>query len=424
MAMINGSLLKSCKIKIEDIIVVFTDGTTITIPSRNVTYISIEKDFFNSFLPIINIKCVVSKQEYYKINTNSPKFKVNIKKFFLPSTEQVFDKHKLTIVYKQFINDIFVNTNNVDSSPIENSIENRKELKNQDRNDYEKANTELDLYLFTEDGLKYRKLNSTIFKNTNMLGVLLALTQLTEQSNRLLLTLPDNNKIYTNENIIIPTNLTYIGCIKYLQSVYGIYENSYMLFNDFDILYLLDKSMKCNAYSRGEFKRVYIEFNETNKENGNVYGQYNDNNNKRYMLNSINKPIVTTSGTDTSEILFNQLKSTNTFTGKTSVYKIKNLNSTTSNNTKVFDNRYNNDYIVKSMVHEMEINNYSIQVSLNETDMDILTPNKEYYLNFNLDNTEYKKLSGTAILSKIIGIYEKADDEIFNGLIKAEFKRA
>ena len=422
--MINGSLLKTCKIKIEDIIAVFTDGTTITIPSSNVTYISIEKDFFNSFLPILNIKCIVSKQEYYKINTNSPKFKIDIKKFFIPSTYQVFDKNKLTIVYKQFLKGIFINTNNVDSSPIENSIENRKELKNEERNDYEKANTELDLYLFTEEGLNYRKLNSTIFKNTTMFNVILALTQLTEQRNNLLLTIPDNTKIYSNEDIIIPTNLTYIGCIKYLQSVYGIYNNGYMLFNDFDKLYLLDKSIKCNTYSRGEFKRVYIEFNETNKENGNVYGQYEDYTNKRYMLNSINRPTVVTNGTDTSEILFNELKSTNTYTGKTSTYKIKNINSMNKNNTKVFDNRYNNDFIVKSMVHEMELNNYTIQVTLNETDMDILTPNKEYYLYFNLDNNEYKKMSGSSIISKLIGIYEKSDDEMFSGLIKAEFKRA
>lgn len=417
--------LSSCKIKTDDMQVIYEDGTTDTIPAKYITYISIEKDFFNDLLPILNIKCLVTRDVYKKINSNVPKFKVSLKKFFINSDNSTFDKQSKNILYKKFINDVFINVNNADNTPDPTEdIANRTNSPVKDKqNEFEKNSIELNLLLFTERGLKYRKLNSKIFKNCNVMSAILALSQLTNQGS-LLMTYPDNRKVYNNSDIIIPNNLTFKGGIKFLQSVYGIYEHGYLLFRDYDITYLIDKAMKCNAYRKGEFKRVYISFDDVTKSTGNIYGQYVDNANMRYMVNIINTPVVTTNSTADNEVLFDKLYVTNTYNGKTSTTNVNMQKSSAIKNTKVVEDKYNNPYAVKSSTYEISLNNYTIQVQFNEVDLDIMTPNKEYYLDIQMHKSEYKQISGLLKLSRLMAVYEKQDDETFAGMITADFKRA
>lgn len=420
----DNNLLLACKVKIEDITIIFEDGSTNTIPSKNTFYMSIEKDYFNSFLPILNIKCLVNRQLYAKINKNQPKFKVTVNKFFVPANSTTFDKNSKTIMYKKFISDIFINVNDLDSSPdLYESIANRQDLVGSNRNEMEQDNIEIDLLLFTQKSLSYRKLNSKIFKDCNITSVILALSQLTGQ-NKMLLTYPDNRKVYNDTSIIIPTNLTFLGAIKFIQAVYGIYNHGYVLFNDFDLLYLIDKQPKCTAYKKGEYKRVYMEFNNVVTESGNIYGQYTDNKNMRYMINCISAPNIITNSTTTNELLYDRIHASNTYNGKSQVKDIDMTKSTSSKTTKVLDNKYNNNFIVNSSAFEIELNNYTLEIAFNEIDLDILTANKEYYLDIKIDKSEYKKLSGLFKITRLMAVYEKKDDDIFSSTIKAEFKRA
>ena len=43
-------MMKLCKYSIEDIIIIYEDGTTDTIPQDNIIYMYIEKDYFKNFL--------------------------------------------------------------------------------------------------------------------------------------------------------------------------------------------------------------------------------------------------------------------------------------------------------------------------------------------------------------------------------------
>lgn len=421
-----GNSLSVCKTRADDITIIFEDGTISTIPSRNIYYYSIEKDFFNDFLPILNIKCLVTRDIYTKVNKQVAKFKVSIKKFFINSDNTTFNKQDKNIMYKRFIDNVFINVNNTDSSidPSKALVDDIEKIS--ERNELEKTTVELDLLLFTEESLNYRKLNDKIFQDANMFNTILALSQLTEQG-KLLITYPDNRELYKDNDIIIPNNLTFIGCIKYLQSVYGIYNKGYILFRDYDRTYLIDKDLSCNAYAKGEYKRVYISFSQNNDPKGNVYGQYDNIMKRIYNINCINAPKIITNSTASNELLFDNLYVTNTYTGETNVTNVNMRNSSKTKTTKIVENKYNNDYIVNSSAYEITLNNYTITTTFNEADLDIFTPNKEYYLDNKMDIKEYRQLNGLMKLSRIMAIYEKTtsnDEDIFTGVINAEFKRA
>ena len=61
--------------------------------------------------------------------------------------------------------------------------------------------------------------------------------------------------------------------------------------------------------------------------------------------------------------------------------------------------------------------------SFNELDIDILTPNKEYYIDIKLDNYDYSKIKGLVKLSRMMTVFQKTDDSIFIANTKCEFKR-
>lgn len=416
--------MKICKTKIEDIKVFFTDGSTATIPCKNIYFFSIEKNFFEYFLPLLNIKCMVTDEIYKKINKDNPKYKIVINKFYIKNNNETFDKTSTNILYKKFINDIFVNINTTDISPdLAENIANRKEQgMNDDRTELEKATNELDLFLFTPDSLNYKTFNNKVFTNVNMLSLIIGLAQITNQKH-MLLSYPDNVDTYDG-NILVPNNLTFLGCIKYLQSVYGLYNDSYILFSDFDKLYLITKNPKCTAMIKSEITRVYISYNDMTEYKSNQYGFNIDLKNNRYEINCISNPLIYTSNDKISELLYDDMIVSNTNTGDTKELSLTDNKVNVNRSSKILENRYDNDYIVNSSLYDLSINNYTISTTFNEIDIDILTPNKEFYIDINMQNTNYRKINGLVKLSKYLATFTKSDDELFICSVQAEFKRA
>lgn len=419
-----SEILKSCKIKIEDIDILFDDGSSITLPSRYINFISIEKNYYENFLPILYIKCLVTEDIYFILNNSNPTYSIDIKKLYVNSDEDNFNKDSSTSVYRSFIKNTFTNVNNDDKSPnLSSDLVKDKISQIDPRPELEQYNREIDLLLFRTDSIDYRTLNSYVFSNCNMSSLITTLYSKTNQSNKLLLSPPDNTNYY-EEDILIPNNLTFLGMIKYLQSVYGIYNTGYCLFNDYNLTYLIDKSVNCTAKLKGDLSRVYIQVNEDEADTSKIYGFYKDITNDRYFINSVNTPIININSSEMKSVLFDNLKAVNNGTGKITN---KNINMINNNDgvdvVRVVEDKYNNNYIINSIAYEMENNNYSIKMSFPESDLDIFTPNKEFYLDINIYKSEYRKLNGLMSLNKVMATYQKNDDETFIGNIVAEFNR-
>lgn len=412
---LDTSNLVLCKQKTDDIKVIFADGTQSTIHAMNVYFFSITKNFFDDFLPIFNLKCMVEYDLYKKINEQDCVFSLNINKFYVKSANTTtYDKKN--IMTKNFINDTFINTNKGDSTPnMYQSIANRDNKTDLEKpNAFQKAQIELDLYLFQKQSLEYTKLNDNIFADCDVFGAILGLATVTKQR-KLLMTYPNNLSTY--RNIIIPNDLTFIGGIEFLQAVYGIYNKGYILFNDFNCLYLLDKDVTCNAYERNEMTRVYITYSDKTSATGNINGQFEDLSYKCYRINGVNAPTITKPSATSANILGNNVSTVNTRVSG---------NGSVKEDVKILDNKYDNNYAVNSYKYEKSMLS-TISVDFKQIDLNILKPNKEYYFTFDMKDdagaNNYKNCEGLYKLMFLQAVYEKKDDEVFENTVKAQFIR-
>lgn len=402
----NNINLQACKYNMNDINVLFSDGSKQTIPAMNVYFFSIEKDYFESFMPIFNIKCLVTSEMYSKINKDDKaKFRIDIEKFFINSnTVEMNKKNGMT---KPFITNTFINLNVGDETPdIAQTISNRKDDKKADkRNEYEKSQIELDLFLVTENYNDYTIIGNKIFTECTMYEVLIALNQMTLKS-KMLLTVPSNKTKY-NSYVLIPKNLTFIGAIEYLQEVYGIYSYGMLVFKDFDILYILDKNIVCNAYKRFENKKVIVHYNDMTNSQQHYSGSYEDMNSHNYHIYCKSAPDLQNGETEQNALLGTELVTTNS----------------SENNTgaRMIEDKYNNKYAVSSYKYERSLKRRLV-ADFDEVDLDILTPNKLYYFDFNISGSKVP-IKGEYKLASLMIICEKTDDKVFSNKVRGVFAR-
>lgn len=415
--------LQVTKYLIDDIVLIFGDGSTDTIPAKNINHITLSKNFFDLYLPIFILNCNVDYELYKRINKEKPKYKIKIKKFNIASNAYEIEEER--ILSRNFIDNIFQNVNETDVTPnlYENILKEKNENREDERPSVEKDAMQMELILFKENSLSdYRTVTDVIYNRTSIINVIMALLMDANQSN-CLISYPDNRSVY--DNIIIPNDLTLIGAVEYLQNIYGIYNTGLCLFNDLNKLYLLNKNMECNAYQRQEHKIVYIQFEDATKAEGNIYGMVEDDRYKRYKIVCQSHPIISSNETQISNLAYDEILMIDTFTGSKQYKKIsKNVQANNNKNIKIIDNKYSNEYAANAMIYDINLNNNIMEIEFNELDIDILTPNKEYYIDFKINDKDISKLKGIYKLVSYVAVFEKQDETKFYNAIKATFKRA
>lgn len=410
--MVSFDDLRLCKFKCNDIQVIFEDGSTTTIPSMNIMSYSIEKNFFDNFLPIFEVSCMVNYDLYKKINTEKCRYKIDFQKFFVRANiETTFNKND-SLFLKNYLNGIFININTGDNTPdLTNSLSTRDGSNLDQPNNFQKSQLELSLFLFLEGCLDYTKLNNNIFQDVTIPETILGLATITEQR-KIMLALPDN-KSTRYENVIIPNDLTFLGAMYYLQSVYGIYNKSLVVFNDFDYLYIIDKDNVSKAFLRSDITKVYINYYDITDANGNINGHYEGSN--YYEIYSTNRPPVQVPKDTTEKLLGKNINSINTINGDVS--------NSYDNDTKILDNKYNNKYSENSFEYEKNLL-YCIEAKFKDVDPEMFQLNKEYYFKFNSEDLNYMKYDGQYKLVSLQLLFNKTDEEIFENTVQAKFIRA
>lgn len=417
------SKLSICKYDIDDIKILFEDGSIETIPRKNITFVNIVKNFFDMYLPIFTIKCNIDEPLYRKLNNSKPKYRITLKKFFI-KTEDVHPNLKLPM-RSVIIDDLFVNVNDNDKS-VSLSEGIRKEItksKDDTRPDIEKDNIDMDLVLFKQSHMEdYRSLNNNIYRNGNLTSVLLALFQLTKQDKCIMSPL-DNNKFFKDEDVVIPNNYSLLGIVNYLQSVYGLYNSGYIIFRDFDRLYFLSKEINSKAFSKNEYKRVYIKFSDMTTTTGNTYGYIDDFKNKKLTIYNSNQPVINTSGSSLENQLYDEMLLIDTNSGEKQYKQIKFTKANNKKKIKVLDNKYGNHFMSNSIIYNIELENNVINMDIDECDITLLTPNKEYYIEFDDSVTNGRDLNGCYKLCSLSTIIQKKDDYSYISKSHAIFKK-
>lgn len=386
-----------CKYTIDDIGIIFEDGSTATILSNNISSIFIEKDYHENFLPIMAINTTINPKLQAKIRQNhaTVKCKVKINRFLVRNNQDMGNKKFL----KPYIDDVF-NLNIDDISPIRESLDDKMTGYDQSP---QKDSTNLTLYLFKQVHIDKNKqplnfiLNNATIAETFVYGC-------TEVGiDKLLLSDPDNSTIYPQ--IIIPAN-TLQGMTEYLQNVYGIFSKGYMLFHDFDILYFINRYLRCTAYRPGEMRRVYIHVSEKDTPEYTDLGGWEDTNANTYHFNTNAKPSITSKAKEIQDTLFDTLQVVNTYTGKVNRYKL-NLPIKNTNSVHTLDDRYDNPMAIEAFKYSLEETNCIVDIALIEPDLGLLTPNKEFYLDMKFKNTIYNQYNKIYKLHKFTAMFQR-----------------
>ena len=407
------------KYSIDDILIIYSNGKKDKIPSLNIGAINIEKDFDENFLPILNISASVSIDLYKKISADrNVKASIRINKTAIKAKSEFIDDSPK--FQDPIINQIFrlqLNTTDLDpTSEIQRESENK--LENKAENNF---NTQLDMYFFTDEALESRRgLTSMIFSDTDtMTAIVYLLSEL--KVKRILLSKPDNTD---RQNQIIVPETKLIPMVNNIENIYGVYNHGSVLFYDFDRFYYISKDVENHqARENSEISMVNINFEEFATHVDRKPGSYVDKRNDRYYINSTNYPNFQNLGNFTQEATFNDINYVNTNNGET---KNKTINfDNNDKNMVIVDNTYGNNYILNSKIYSMKENYYIVSLLIAEADISHFTPNKRYYMNFNIKEfKKSRKYTGTYRLSKVVHTLSKnGSDKWFEAKTLCIFKK-
>lgn len=400
------------KYKMDDMLFIFEDGTTENVPSKNITSLNIEKDFDNDLCPILNVNMVIKREVYKKIVSNKNNLRVNMKlnKFQVKPTDDTLDNSfkfsepAISGIFNVIMDDTDMDMyTRMQDKHFEDTV---KPITDADGPD--KINTELNIFLFTKEALDINKrLDNFIFCESDLTTAIVFFANACK-INRLLMTPLDNSKIYNQ--IIIP-EFKFTDIIRAMHSMYGLYNSSYVLFDDFNRLYLLSKKRDVNPVENNEIPLVYLYFGEFGAGLNRHIGGFIDNENNRYFINCLKQPEISELGPYIKEGMYNSIRAVNT-TNHTNVTESTNIGGRNIDSIKVVDNKYDNDYIVNSNLYNINESNYSFVLEVDEMDFEMFTPNKKYNMYFDIkDYARATKYNGMYRLCKIVTNLIRAKSE-------------
>lgn len=194
---------------------------------------------------------------------------------------------------------------------------------------------------------------------------------------------------------IIPPIESITELISFLDDNFGLYDNKYRLFYDFDKTYLLSSHGKSILSSGDEIDTIIIKVENTITEESKVQGMDIENNSCIIHV-------------DTNDIDYYDNKVINkSFTGTMAINSDGNYNIS-GNKDRLRIIRNYNDNLDKGSIEQSEIDNTSFSISILKTDLDssILTINKSYIIR-NYDKLDNK--DGYFLLSKKKEVYTPDD---------------
>lgn len=404
--MINISPIKKVKYYIDDIDIIIPGRESVKIPIDNIASISVDKSY-DRFFPILNLIAMINYDSYSLIMNNYNKILFNINMYISETQENNNSVEKSTYAFKKAIiksqfRPTLENVNPILSENMMKSILPEDVNVNKDQN-----NIPLNLYLFNEEHIrKYRKLLNTVVQDTNMSSILYYVFDYFKMKN-VLLSKPDNINTY-DQVLIPPYNL--LSTVDYLQKIYGIYNNGYVLFQDYDVLYLVSKKAECNAYRRNEYKRIHFNIVDISNPNAVLSSGYSeDKDSSTYIINVPTPVSMKNKAINEKDKKFNQMIIVDSKAGKVTTKDINLKGYGNYKTPRIFHNNYSNPYIENSIKNEMEEFNNIFAIPIEDIDMSLLSVNKEYLISF--ENTAINTVyGGKCRLAKTTTVFNKNMD--------------
>ncbi|WCS68346.1 hypothetical protein Goe21_02360 [Bacillus phage vB_BsuM-Goe21] len=367
--------------------------------------IEIINDYDNNVFPILRLNVELDFESYYLIQKNdSCKFSITIKKY----KHENLESNDTTIFTYYMKNKIFIPVDK-DISPI-----NMPEGLNSVTDQIPSLRTTF-LLMSEEDLSNNKRLVNTVLKDSDIESTILYLAQ-KFPSKPIIFEKPDNQIIY--DQIILPPN-NIIRSMKYLDTVYGIYNYGLRIFLDFNAYYIINKHDNSNLpVLEGKYKNTHIKvvsdtaegdslfYNDTVTESGNFYSAKVHISNIKFINYSDSRKEFL----GTHNIIISQSNSD----------IVRNDYGTNEIKTRVYYNRYNNKHKEKEIVTNSKKGIF-LTCTLDAIDIDAISCNNQFYFNFAANN--YSNYSGEYHILKSSSIFNVGSNGYSDLQAKLYFKK-
>jgi hypothetical protein len=367
-------------------------------------------DYDNSVFPLLRLRLRMDFETYYKVqNNDSARFSLTIKKF---RQEDVEMKNFSTYTY-YMKNKIFVPIDR-EKSPINKPTDLQYEPDNMPS-----LNASF-IIMSKEDLDNNKRMVNTVLTNTDIEGAILYLANKFSKK-PIVFQKPDNQKVY--RQIILPPN-NIIRSLKYLDTVYGIYNNGLRAFFDYDSYHIINKYDNTDLPSvNGRKRKLYIK----------VFDSSGISADDLFYDSGMTNPIDDTdeffsAQAHIADIRFiNYEDSKKEFVGTNNIVLSQGLDGINSNQyklsdekTRVFYNRYNNPFKESEMVLGGKMGRFLV-CTLDAVDMDAIAPNNEYKVEF--ANKGYSEYTGDYHILKSEIVFNIGDSGFADMQTKLYFRR-
>lgn len=362
------------------------DNVSIEIKSDKIMTATIEYDYMKKNMPIILMRMILDKKLIDHMIANKNKTIVLTISKFKESQNSTIK------VYKKFIRDEFFyfldnNMNYLEDLDYGNT--------NKDSEDITKIIT---VGLIKKDTVLNNKvLINTVYNDTSLLDIICSRFNDTG-----IVIEPFKNKHI--DNLIVTPIETLSKFIAYLDNQFTLYDTSYRLFFDFNKSYLLSSSGKGIETKDEKYNTIFINVNNSFKNESKVEGMREDKDNKAYIV-YVDSSNINISVDDGTTISYNEIIGVDSDGNS----KIVNLNSNLEGDRyKVTRLTNNNLDKLDNIKHNIDSGNTVINIIKEQLDSEIFTMNKEYYIK------NYDKLSdknGRYILIGKKELYMKEVDD-------------
>lgn len=399
------------KYKVESLDIIFSNGNIENIKPGMVTHLYIEKDFDNSYFPIMNLSVVMDDKVYDRINNENETVK-----FRLKINKMVYTANGKYVKYESFCNDIFI-------CFLNKEVIIRDKEAYDDKKNVERSSTQNDrannrnFYLFKEDVVKCKKVHNLSIKSSSLTDLVVYLFQVTD-IRKLLMSKIDNPSGIND--LLIPTG-NIAECLKYVDELKGFYNRGSLLFFDIDTAYFIDKSSKCTAWRKNEVRVTHMHVSNKQGIDSQITGVYVDKDRKssHIFANTDRIKIVNTN------LVNDQLNGNNITIVNNKSRNVSQVNEKLTQvgkaNKKVLVAKEDNKYMVEALKYRMKENECVMDISFLGIDIGVLSPNKEFLLTY--EDTKHNLLyGGNYRISKSVTTLRKDGEELV-GNIECLFKK-
>lgn len=411
---------------------IIDNGKLIEVPDFYITDLIVQNEFKTNFFPILKVGFLFPLDVYYNIQQkrNTVKFKIRLLRYILndENPDDQDTEMNNNIIFDGLFQPITLSIdmpNNLDLAKTDLSGDSDVTISLEQATSDRDLRKAMELYFFKLDHVNCNKEIVNFIAEDTEIKNAIAYVFKKVGIDSVIMNRPDNIEVF--KQIVVPP-LNFKNAIEFMANTYGIFNDGFRQFLDFNNYYLLNNNLKQIPVSSTEYQNVYINIMKLSRGSLIKFGSYIDTQNKCYVINTANNISITSQGMISKEVAGNVIKiyerselenameydeKSKKFTFRKG-YKQIDVNKDGYESTDKVVFAYNdseNESIINDYKNTSEYNNVEFTLTLHEIDISILTMNKRYVFRF--EDIDYANIyNGTYMLDRLIYGFERSEDSI------------